>query len=293
MSTPPLLIVGAQGQVGREVAELAAARGLNAVAWGRSELDISRRQDVLAKVAELKPAAVINCAAYTAVDKAESEHELAFAINRDAPGYLAEACAETGARLLHISTDYVFDGTATRPYREDDPVNPLGVYGLSKWEGEERIRAVLPEHTILRTSWVFGRYGNNFVKTMLRLGRERAELRIVDDQFGCPTEAYCIASALLDLESRPPTGTYHLTGAPVTTWFRFASAVFELTHNQGRKTPKLHPIQTSDYPTPARRPAWSVLDCQKLQNSGLWQHPDWMNDLPRVLDELMKQESAV
>ena len=216
--------------------------------------------------------AVINAAAYTAVDKAEQEPELAFAVNRDGPAHLAAVCNRLNIPLLHISTDYVYDGGKHSPYVEHDPVAPLGVYGQSKAEGDEAVRRLLPRHLTLRVSWVFGIHGHNFVKTMLQLAREREEVRVVSDQFGCPTYAGDIADTLLNLVGRSTEidandawGTYHYCGTPVTTWHNFVSAIIEQAQTfEALRVQTITAIATADYPTPAARPANSVLDSSRL-----------------------------
>jgi dTDP-4-dehydrorhamnose reductase len=279
-----LVVFGAGGQVGRELAELAQARGLAVRALARSEVDITDA----AAVAEAVRGAdfVVNCAAYTAVDKAEAERDRAFAVNATAPGAIAQACAEAGAALVHISTDYVFPGDGDRPWREDDPIAPLSVYGESKAAGEAAVRSALPRHVILRTSWVFAAHGSNFVRTMLRLGAERPELRIVADQHGGPTAAADIAAAILAIRERALApgfsdwGNFHFSGAPATTWHEFATAIFA---PRGGGGPKLHPIATSDYPTPARRPANSVMDCGRIARVFGVAQPDWRQSLAAML----------
>lgn len=287
-----ILLTGASGQVGRSLAALAPQSGFEVVAFSRGGLDIGDAAAVAACVEEARPDLVINAAAYTAVDKAESETEKAFAINRDGVMHLARACDAAGAALLHYSTDYVFDGGKPAPYREDDPVNPLSVYGASKLAGEQMARQHCPRHVILRVSWVFSEYGNNFVKTMLRLGRERPELRIVHDQRGCPTSARDIARASLAVAERmtggfDDWGTYHFSSTPPTTWFEFSRAVFDIAVELGRYTaPRLHPITTADYPTPARRPSNSVFDAGKFIERFGMPLPQWRVDLKRVISEL-------
>ncbi len=265
-----LLLTGANGQVGWEIAR--RAKGATLRAFDRAGLDISQRDAVMAVVAATRPKVVINAGAYTAVDKAESERDAAFAINRDGPANLAEACANTGAMLVHISTDYVFDGTKTGAYVETDATSPLGVYGASKLAGEEAVRAGTPRHVILRTAWVHGIHGNNFVKTMLRLAKERDTLRVVDDQHGCPTFAGDLAEAILAIAQRAIAGTvpadghgtFHCVGAGETTWCGFARKIVAEAAPHLGKQPKVDAIATADYPTPAKRPANSVLDCAKL-----------------------------
>lgn len=288
-----ILLTGANGQVGWEIARRAPILGHELIATDRSSLDISDAGSV-ARVLEASSAdLLINAAAYTAVDRAEQEPSLAYAVNRDGPAYLAAACARLGIPLLHLSTDYVFDGTKSGAYREDDPVAPLGVYGHSKWQGEEAVRQTLPAHFILRVSWVFGQHGNNFVKTMLRLARERDALRVVADQQGCPTWAGDIANTLLLLAGRiaerrqMPWGTYHYCGTPPTTWHGFAQSIVALASaHEPLRVREVVAITTEDYPTPARRPANSVLDCAGF----LWQFDlsprPWREGLETMLQSL-------
>ena len=262
-----ILVTGANGQVGWELARRGAALGVRA--FDHAALDITDAAQVQTAIAAAKPGVVINAAAYTAVDKAESEREKAFLVNELGPRNLAQACAAQDIPLIHISTDYVFDGAKTAPYVESDPVSPLGVYGASKLAGERAILEAGAKAVILRTAWVFGAHGNNFVKTMLRLGAERDALRIVNDQKGCPTAAGDLAEAILKIAARLPGtvdparfGIFHCVGAGPTTWFEFARAIFDAA--KPARAPALTPITTAEYPTPARRPANSVLECGKL-----------------------------
>jgi dTDP-4-dehydrorhamnose reductase len=267
-----LAIIGAKGQVGWELTRRAPAFGHEALAWDMAELDITDATAVDRALIASGADAVINAAAYTAVDRAEQEPERAFAVNRDGPAHLAAACARLGIPLSHISTDYVFDGTKTGPYAETDPAAPLGVYGQSKWEGDKAVQRLLPRHLILRVSWVFGVEGHNFVKTILRLAREREELRVVADQRGCPTYAGDIADVLLKLAGRVDRidadnawGVYHYCGEPVTTWHGFAEAILERARvHEKLSAHTVTPITTVDYPMPAARPANSMLDCSRL-----------------------------
>lgn len=285
-----LLLLGADGQVGQEVRELARARGLDLTALNRGQFDITDAAAVQ-RALESGYGTVINAAAYTAVDKAESEEDLAMAVNRDGARHLAQACRATGAALIQLSTDYVFDGLKGAPYREDDPVHPINVYGRSKEAGEAAVREALPAHVILRTSWVFGAAGANFVKTMLRLGGERETLSVVADQYGCPTPAAALAEAVLTVAAKlgPATyGTYHCAGAARTSWNDFARAIFQgqeaLT---GRRGPELQAIATADYPTAARRPQDSTLE-SKLFQATFGEGPiDWRRGLTEVLQELL------
>jgi dTDP-4-dehydrorhamnose reductase len=266
-----LLVTGANGQVGRELQRQGLLRGWRTSGLDRTALDITERDAVLRTVRKIGPDLVINAAAYTAVDRAEEEPDAAFAVNRDGPAWLAEACAGLGIALIHLSTDYVFDGRADRPYPETAPVAPLGVYGQSKAAGEEEVRSRLGEHLIVRTSWVYGSHGRNFVNTMLRLGKEKEVLRVVNDQQGCPTFARDLAAALLAMAEKIKAGparcwgTYHCCGATAVTWHAFATLIFTLA---GKKHPvkvkHIIPISSSEYPMQARRPQYSVLDCSKV-----------------------------
>jgi dTDP-4-dehydrorhamnose reductase len=292
--TPTILLTGANGQVGWEVQRRAQHAKIKLQAFGSSELNITDASAVSAAVKELQPGAVINAAAYTAVDKAEAERELAFAVNRDGATNLADACQQMNIPLLHISTDYVYDGNKPEPYTEQDPPHPMGVYGESKWEGDQAVANRLEQHLILRVSWVFGSHGHNFVKTMLRLGKERTELRVVADQHGCPTPAADIADTLVLLAQRvtsgqPTTwGTYHYAGQPPTTWHGFALSILDQATSLGLidHPVQVHPITTAEYPTPAKRPANSVLNCEKLTNTfGISPHP-WKDGLRTMLEEI-------
>ncbi|MEN0106758.1 MAG: dTDP-4-dehydrorhamnose reductase, partial [Pseudomonas sp.] len=243
------------------------------------------------QVRNLRPDLIINAAAYTAVDLAESEAEQAFAINATAPGVLAEEANALGIPLIHYSTDYVFDGSKNAPYHEDDPTQPLGVYGQSKLAGEQAIAAVGGQYLILRTSWVYSLYGRNFLLTMQRLLQEREELRVVSDQIGAPTWAGTIASTTAALIShwqngKPgPWGIYHLSGQGETSWFGFASAIGEHLHANGKPCARLVPIASSEYPTPAQRPLNSRLDCARLQTAWQVQLPAWHTALSACLHD--------
>ncbi|MGE6993032.1 dTDP-4-dehydrorhamnose reductase [Pseudomonas sp. NPDC047961] len=289
-----ILVCGAGGQVGHELINRASGYGLEALGMTRDNLDITDAGQVADLVSRLKPGLIINAAAYTHVDNAETHSERAYSVNRDGAERLAQAARQASIPLLHISTDYVFSGNAQAPYGEEDEVAPTGVYGASKLAGEAAIQAVLDEHLILRTSWVYGVHGHNFVKTMLRLGCQRDALSVVADQYGCPTQAGSIADALLELAQRYAQngvlawGLYHYSGRSPCTWFDFAVEVFRQAEAKGMLAtrPKVSPISTAQYPTPARRPAWSVLDCSKFETTfGIETH-DWHDDLSIVLDAL-------
>ena len=285
-----LLVTGFKGQVGHCLVQQATQLGWEILAVDRDELDITCREAVLQAINEFKPDAIINAAAHTAVDKAETEVDASYAINRDGPANLAEGANAVGAVMLHISTDYVFAGDKQGVYLESDPVDPQGVYGASKLAGEEVVAAKSPRHLILRTAWVFGEHGNNFVKTMLRLGASRDSLGIVADQFGGPTYAGDIAAALLKMAQQAlqpdfsQWGVYHFAGEPHVSWFEFAAAIFKVAGEQGvlAKLPELKGIGTADYPTPARRPANSRLDCGKIRQVFAIEPSNWQAALQNI-----------
>ncbi len=287
------LVTGAHGQVGRELVRCGEEAGIDVVGLARADLDITDREAVRRAVEQAAADAVVNAAAYTAVDRAESEPKAAFAVNRDGAAHLAAACAEAGIPLVHISTDYVFDGTKGAPYAETDAPNPLGVYGASKWAGEEAVRERLDAHVVLRTSWVFSAHGGNFVKTMLRLSREREELRVVADQRGNPTAAVAIARAALRIAQRATTerdvswGTFHFAGTPATTWHGLAEAVVAEARRHGPVLARrVESIPTSAYPTPARRPADTRLDCTRIVRGWGIEPTGWEEAVARVVAEI-------
>jgi dTDP-4-dehydrorhamnose reductase len=288
-----VLVIGHRGMLAQEVlARLHRARVV-AVGTGRPEVDITQTATIWQALHALRPQVVINAAAYTAVDKAEAEPEAAFAVNRDGAANLAAVCQQTGVPLIHLSTDYVFDGTATSPYHEEMPAAPLGSYGRSKWEGEEAVRSCHHEHLIVRTAWLYGRGGTNFVTTILRLARERDVLRVVADQHGCPTWTRDLAEALVGMcqrltpHSSPlPWGTYHFCGAGQTTWYGFARAIIEVARAfEPLRVHRVEPIPTAAYPTPARRPANSVLDCSKLHAALRLTPRPWRDSLHECMQE--------
>jgi dTDP-4-dehydrorhamnose reductase len=292
-----LLVLGARGQVGYELCRRGWPAGYAVSAFDRDRVDIASRAAVFQAITSEQPGIVINAAAYTAVDRAESEPEAAWAGNCTGPANLAAACAEAGIPLVHISTDYVFDGTKSGPYREDDPVAPLGVYGQSKEAGDRAVREALPEHVILRTAWVYSAHGHNFVRTMLRLAGERPVLRVVADQTGSPTSAAEIAAAIaavvrqLDAGNRQ-WGTYNFTGGGAVTWHGFAEAIFNEAAQWRGVPPRVDAIATADYPTPARRPANSVLDCTKIGEAfGIRPRP-WREALVDVIREIYEGAAA-
>lgn len=292
-TTPPILVAGKTGQLARCLTEEAARRGVALIALGRPALDLADAPSLAGSVAAHVPRAIVNAAAYTAVDKAEAEPAHAMAVNRDGAEALAAAAARHRIPFIHVSTDYVFDGRKETPYREEDPPSPLGAYGRSKLEGEAAVRAAWPAAVILRTSWVYSAYGQNFVRTMLRLAETRDVVRVVDDQRGAPTAAADLAGAILDLLTHGAVkgdgeggGIYHLADAGETTWHGFAAAIFAGWARRGHRVPRLEPITTAQYPTPAQRPQNSRLDCSKIARAFGVRLPPWQASLERCLDEL-------
>jgi dTDP-4-dehydrorhamnose reductase len=272
-----ILLTGATGQVGWELRRTLAPMG-EVRAFDRYGLDLADAPPLAAAVRALQPDVIVNAAAYTAVDKAESERDLVFAVNATAPRVLAEEAKRVGAKLVHYSTDYVFDGEKTVPYIEDDPARPINVYGESKLAGERAVQAAGCRHLILRTSWVYGPRGKNFFLSMKRLAKERPELRVVDDQVGAPTSSIAIADATTQLISKGTEGLYHMTAAGETTWCGFAR---EILKRAGLATPVVG-IPTKDYPTPARRPRNSRLDCSRLKAASGIELASWEAQLAEV-----------
>lgn len=296
-----ILVFGGNGQVGQEL--LRALKPLGEVqATTRSGVlpdgsacevaDFDQPASLGALLDRLQPAMVVNAAAYTAVDKAEQDVEAAFRANAEAPGVIARWCAEAGVPLVHYSTDYVFDGEGTAPYREDEPTAPLGVYGTSKRDGEEAVRAAGGRHLVFRTAWVYASHGANFLRTMLRVGAERDALRVVADQLGTPTPAALIADVTAQALRHPGklSGTWHLTASGQTSWHGFAEAIFAEALAAGvlAKVPTVEAISSSEYPTPARRPSWSVLDNRRLQQDFGIELPAWQDGLKRVMAEVAR-----
>jgi dTDP-4-dehydrorhamnose reductase len=291
-----ILLIGGNGQVGHELRRSLAPLGGLVVTTrngalpdgGACEaLDLADLGQIDPLVQRIAPDVVVNAAAYTAVDRAEDESALAYRINAEAPGLIAQACRGCGAELIHYSTDYVFDGSGERPYREDDGTAPLGVYGASKLAGEQAIAASGVRHLILRTAWVYGLYGANFLRTMLHLGAEREELRVVADQIGSPTPAWLIADITAAVLKRGivEPGVRHLVSAGQTSWHGFAQAIFAEAKASGLidKEPRVLPITTAEFPTRARRPAWSVLDTTRLAADYGLDIPDWRQALATTL----------
>ncbi len=290
----PILVFGRNGQVARELAGVAAGRAI--VFAGRETLDLSDTARIDDLIARVSPSAVINAAAYTAVDRAESEPDTAYALNRDAPGAVAQACAARNLPLVHFSTDYVFDGALDRPYVETDPTGPTSVYGASKLAGEQAVTAAGGPAIILRTAWVYSAHGTNFVKTMLRLAADRDEIGVVADQVGRPTWARDAAHAALlavDGLQRDPTlaGLYHLSGPDDASWADLAAEIFALSTRRGGPTARVRPITTADYPTLARRPANSRLDGGKIEAALAWRGRPWRESLAVCMNEMEFQAS--
>ncbi len=283
-----VLVTGATGQLGSEVVRCLQQQGHEIIAPPRAAMDFLDPDAVAMQVDRLRPEQVINCAAWTQVDLAETEQETAYVINRDSPGRLAEAVARCGGNMLHVSTDFVFDGNQTRPYCETDTPNPVSAYGRSKLAGEQAVQTALPGSTILRTAWVYGVRGHNFVKTILRVAREGKPLKVVADQTGSPTWARDIAGAITLLVGKETSGLYHYTSAGSTSWHGFATAILAGAARAGFElaTDTVEPVPTSAWPTPAARPAYSVLDTHKIGEIMDAPIPDWHDRLIPMLEEL-------
>ncbi|SJN57286.1 dTDP-4-dehydrorhamnose reductase [Vibrio ruber DSM 16370] len=282
-----ILVTGCNGQVGHCIVQQLSDSTVEFLAVDRDHLDITDQGTVFNIVRKFQPHIIINAAAYTAVDKAEEEVELSYRINRDGPKYLAQAANEIGAAILHISTDYVFSGEFDGEYKETDVTSPQGIYGESKLAGEIAVSEACERNIILRTAWVFGEHGNNFVKTMLRLGKERDKLGIVSDQYGGPTYAGDIAAALIKIaesiydRQSIQYGIYHFSGLPHITWFDFAKTIFDVALDKQllSKKPQLSPLSTEQYPTPAKRPANSRLSTEKIKQEFGISASDWQKAL--------------
>lgn len=291
-----VLVTGTQGQLARSLAEQVIGRpGLELTFTGRTEIDLAVRGSATEFIVHERPQAVINAAAYTAVDQAERQPELAFAVNAEGAGEVAAAAYAVGAPVIQLSTDYVFGGDAAKPYDEAAATRPINTYGRSKLAGEERVRAANRSHMIVRTSWVFSPFGTNFVKSMLRLASERKKVTVVADQFGCPTSALDLAGALLDVIARWGNGeevgqgaTYHLTGSGSCSWAEFAQGIFDASNELGGPSAAVVPIATSDYPTTAMRPRNSILDCRRFQADFGLVLPSWQSALDHLVPRLVE-----
>ena len=292
-----VLVTGADGQLGRELVRLGQSVDFEVYGLNRHQLDITNKIKIKQIFARISPSLVINAAAYTHVDRAENESDLAYAVNKDGPTYLARYCANNQLKLIHISTDYVFDGTKSQPYQESDPVAPLGVYGRSKAQGEAAIRSILPNHIIVRTAWLYGVYGNNFVKTILKLAAEKPTLQVVADQFGSPTSAEGLAEALLTISNKINAndkidwGTYHYCCKGITTWHGLAERIIELAAPYAAlQTRQVEAITTAEWPTPAKRPPYSALNCTRIKSRfGIDPEP-WPQSLKHTIDRIFSEK---
>jgi dTDP-4-dehydrorhamnose reductase len=291
-----VLLTGSKGQLGQEVEKLGMNAGLDIIPMDLPEIDITDSEMLTQIFSDLKPSIVINAAAYTAVDLAETQKDICYAVNSAGPANLTQLCDKYNARLIHISTDYVFDGKGNTPYQEDDPVSPVNVYGHSKAEGESAVIAGSGKHLVLRTSWLYGRYGKNFVKTMLRMGQEKKVIKVVNDQYGCPTCAYDLAKVIIiiaqQLESKSDKwGIYQYCGNGITTWYDFAVSIFQFAGEIGfNKIPVITSIPTSQFPTAAKRPLYTALDCSKTKSSfGVEIYP-WRQSLKKTIQQIIESQ---
>lgn len=293
-----IAVTGSQGQVVQSLLERARGTQARIVALGRPVLDLSDPATVLPALETAKPDIIVSAAAYTAVDRAEEEVEAAFAVNAAGAGAVAQAASALGVPVVHLSTDYVFNGRKASPYREDDPTDPLGTYGASKLAGEHAVLAGCADSVILRTAWVYSPFGQNFVKTMLRLAGQREELGVVADQYGNPSSALdladgilAVAHNLLDDKSEALRGIFHMSGAGEASWADFASAIFSASVARGGPGARVKPISTAEYPTPAPRPANSRLDCDKLERTHGVRLPEWRASMEAVVARLVGAQS--
>jgi len=294
MAAEPVLVLGATGQLGHALCQALIASGRSVVAWTRADIDVSQLSALRERIAQLKPRWIINAAAYTAVDQAETEPALAQVVNAQMPGMLADQAKTTGAALMHFSSDYVFNGRSTRPYLESDATDPLSVYGHSKRDGDAAVQASGARHLIFRTSWVVSSHGQNFLKTMLRLASERETLNVVSDQTGVPTAATWLADVALTAmtlaDSAGLNGLFHAAPSGHTTWHGYAQYVLSQAAAKGwalkASAAQVHPIATTQYPLPAKRPAYGLLDSGLLANALGMPLPDWKTGVDQVLDRL-------
>ncbi|PER44300.1 dTDP-4-dehydrorhamnose reductase [Bacillus thuringiensis] len=277
-----VLVTGAKGQLGQDVLCLLENQPWEVFGFGREELDITNEEQVREKVLAIKPNIIIHTAAYTQVDQAESDEETAFKVNAEGTKYLAQAAEAVEAKFCYVSTDYVFDGTNNEPYKTNDETNPQTIYGKSKLAGEQYTSEYCSKYFIVRTSWVFGLYGNNFVKTMLRLANERSELGVVSDQFGSPTYTTDLARFIIGLVETNKYGIYHASNSGVCSWYEFAKEIFR----QSNKNVNVNAISTAEFQRPAQRPAYSVLEQKKIAEQGLNMLPNWKEALGRYLSQM-------
>jgi len=285
-----LLIVGSKGQLGSELVRECKENNFKFLALDLPEFNIADSFQVEKTLADFMPSIVINASAYTNVNKAETEPEISFSVNSNGPANLAICCKKNRISIIHISTDYVFDGTKGKPYFESDPVSPLGVYGKSKEEGERRLRSMLERHIILRTSWLYSAYGNNFVKTMLSLANEKESIKVVSDQYGCPTCAADLAETVVDISKqitqshKVAWGTYHYCGHGIITWHKFAKAIFEIAGQyHSYKVSSVEAITTAQYPTRTKRPSFSALDCSLIKKHFGINTKPWQESLEKTI----------
>jgi dTDP-4-dehydrorhamnose reductase len=285
-----ILIIGSTGQLGSEIKELSGQHpSFDFIFSTEEDLLIQHAADVRKYFKKVKPDYCINCAAYTAVDKAETEKDLAIAVNADAVGNMALVCAETGTKLIHISTDYVFDGTSEIPYTEESPVNPVNAYGESKLRGEQKCIHFNRDSIIIRTAWLYSAFGNNFVKTMLRLMKDKPAISVVNDQVGAPTYARDLARCILDIVvDHWEPGIYHYSNKGRISWYDFAVAIKELSGSEC----KVNPISSAQYPTPAKRPSFSLLDTRKIQSAYNCSIPEWKDSLQHCMKRLLSDVPA-
>ena len=294
-----ILVTGAKGQVGLEIIKQAKLGKLDLIGLDKASFDITDIESIKANIKVHRPAVIINAAAYTAVDKAEQEASLAYEVNTIGPKNLAKICKESSIVLIHISTDYVFDGNKIEPYRESDTPNPINVYGETKLGGENKIRSILNDHIIIRTSWVFSDQGSNFVKSILSLAQSEAKLKVVGDQHGSPTSASSIASIIIEIckaynyEKKLQFGTYHFSGMPITTWFYFAKKIIDIAYNKNliEKVPVIEEVTTEEYVSLSKKPINSSLSCDKIEEAFKIKPNNWEYDLQFVIDALQSQSS--
>lgn len=280
-----ILVTGYSGQLGYDVVLEGKKRGFDMIGVGQKELDITQEEQVQNYIHTAKPDVIIHCAAYTAVDNAEDNKEACFDVNVNGTKYLAAAAKSVNAKFIYISTDYVFEGTGTEPFTEEDAANPVGYYGLTKYEGEKAVQRLLDKYFIVRISWVFGINGNNFIKTMLRLAETRSELNVVGDQYGSPTYTFDLAKLLLDMAETEKYGVYHASNEGFITWADFAKEIFQVAG----KDVKVNSITTEEYPTKAVRPKNSRMSKDKLEKNGFTRLPAWQDALTRYIAELQEE----
>jgi dTDP-4-dehydrorhamnose reductase len=294
-----ILLTGSKGQLGREVEIKGLNAGWDIISMDLPEINIADINNLTRIFSEIKPSIVINAAAYTAVDLAETQKNTCYAVNLKGPANLAQLCSQYNSRLIHISTDYVFNGKGNRPYQEDDPVSPVNVYGYSKAEGEKAVLFGSGDHIVIRTSWLYGRYGKNFVKTMLRMGREKKSIRVVNDQYGCPTCAYDLAEAIIVIAQRliekrsNYSGLYHFCGNSIITWYEFAVSIFQFAGELGiSDIPVVIPIPTSQFPTAAKRPLYTALDCSKIKKVFEIDVKPWQKSLKKTIHQIITSKDS-